>query len=192
MSEEQKDLPDGMERSADGSLRFGKGNELWRLAKNYMRKDKKFETPEALLERVLDYFRWAEENPLMESKLVTYEGVSTIVEVPKMRALTLRGLTLHIGVGMETWGGWRRGDRPDLADVIAFAESHLYARKFDGAAAGMLSPNLIARELGLSDKTEVSGPDGGPIQSTTTIDWSKVDTATIAALLAARKAPDEK
>lgn len=186
MAVEQNKLPEGMERDEEGFPRFAVGNELWRLAKNYMRKDKKFETPEELLAKVLDYFQWAEDNPLQESKLVSYEGSSSIEEVPKMRALTLRGLTLHIGVGMETWGGWRRGDRVDLADVIAFAESYLYARKFDGAAAGLLSSNLIARELGLAEKTEMSGHEGGPIQ-TSSIDWSKLDTSVITALLAAKK-----
>jgi hypothetical protein len=32
----------------------------------------------------------------------------------------------------------------------------MYEQKFSGAAAGLLNPNIIARDLGLADKSEIA------------------------------------
>lgn len=37
-------------------------------------------------------------------------------------------------------------------------------QKFTGAAADLLNPMIISRDLGLADKSELSGPDGGPME----------------------------
>ena len=37
-------------------------------------------------------------------------------------------------------------------------------QKFAGAAADLLNANIIARDLGLADKNEVTGKDGGPVE----------------------------
>ena len=44
-------------------------------------------------------------------------------------------------------------------------EEIIYNQKFTGAAADLLNPNIIARELGLADKqqNEHTGVDGKPI-----------------------------
>lgn len=41
--------------------------------------------------------------------------------------------------------------------VITQAEAVIYEQKFTGAAADLLNPNIIARDLGLADKKELSG-----------------------------------
>ncbi|MDC9826565.1 terminase small subunit, partial [Devosia sp. ZB163] len=40
------------------------------------------------------------------------------------------------------------------------------AQKFEGAAAGLLNPNIIARDLGLADKQELTGKGGSPLMPT--------------------------
>ena len=47
-----------------------------------------------------------------------------------------------------------------MAEVTNLAEQIIRNQKFTGAAAFQLQPNLIARDLGLADKQEVSSPDG--------------------------------
>jgi hypothetical protein len=49
-------------------------------------------------------------------------------------------------------------------------EKVIYNQKFTGAAADLLNSNIIARELGLSDKVqnEHTGANGGAIQVNTT------------------------
>jgi hypothetical protein len=50
-----------------------------------------------------------------------------------------------------------------LLPAIERAESVIYTQKFTGAAANLLNANLVARELGLADKTELQGKDGGAL-----------------------------
>src|SRR5262245_53579495 len=77
--------------------------------------------------------------------------------------MTKRGLCLYLGIEHTTWSAWKK-DRPDLLPAIERVESVIYTQKFSGAAANLLNANSIARELGLADKTELQGKDGGPVQ----------------------------
>lgn len=135
---------------------FSKGNKLWQLGLAKMLARTKYQTPEELLLACVGYFEWLDENPLLEGKLVTYEGVSTVEEVPKLRAPTLAGLCLYLGIHRDTWGSWRRGDaRRDLQPVTEIVEQKMYDDKFGGAAAGLLHPMIVARDLGLVEKQQL-------------------------------------
>ena len=76
-----------------------------------------------------------------------------------MRAMTVAALCMFIGVVHDTWIEWRK-NRADFSEVIAWAESVIYRQKFEGASADLLNANIIARDLGLADKKELSSPDG--------------------------------
>ena len=43
-------------------------------------------------------------------------------------------------------------------------------QKFEGASADLLNPNIIARDLGLADKSELTGAGGGAIETVTRIE----------------------
>lgn len=135
---------------------FSKGNKLWQLGVHKIIAKQKYQSAEQLLNACFGYFEWLENNPLMEAKLVTYEGVSTVEELPKMRSPTLAGLCLYLGIHRDTWGAWRRGDnRKDLAGVVELIEQKMYDDKFTGAAAGLLNPSMVIRDLGLVEKQQV-------------------------------------
>lgn len=51
-----------------------------------------------------------------------------------------------------------------FSDICTRVREIIYEQKFTGAAAGLLNPMIIARDLSLRDKSEVSGPNGGPLQ----------------------------
>jgi hypothetical protein len=110
-----------------------------------------------------EYFEWVEGNPLYEEKIIAYEGVATHVDVSKMRAMTLNGLCVFLDVDRKTWDNYRA--REDFASVCAKVDAIIREQKFTGAAAGLLNPVIIARELGLAEKQEVTGADGGPIET---------------------------
>lgn len=150
----------------NASTLFAKGNELWkrRLTTG---PNPIFDSPEDLLDACCEYFQWAQDNPLWEEKAFAYEGVVSFESVAKARVFTLVALCAYIGITMPTWGNWRR-DKPEYKDVIAWAESIIYSNKFEGASAGLYNSNIIARDLGLADRNELSGPNGGPIQTEVT------------------------
>lgn len=128
-----------------------KGNKFW-MARTKHGRDRLFESPEKLWDACCEYFEWVDENPLYEDKLVTFQGEANHEPVAKMRAMTIGGLCLFLGIHRGTWNEWRKVN--DLSEVIAQAEEVIYAQKFAGAAADLLNANIISRELGLSDKTE--------------------------------------
>lgn len=128
------------------------GNQFWKARAKHGR-DKIFSTPEFLWAACVEYFQWVEDNPLLEQKIFHTNGQITKDTVSKMRAMTLTGLRLFLGVSAQTWLDYK--SRQDFIEVIARAEEIIYEQKFTGAAADMLNPNIIARDLGLADKQEV-------------------------------------
>lgn len=139
----------------DDAGRFLPGNRFWE-ARSSAGPKPKFADPESLWAACCEYFDWAHSNPLYADQLVTFQGTATHEPVAKMRAMTITGMCIFLDVSRSTWDEWRTS-RPDLSDVIARAEQVVYTQKFEGASADLLNANIIARELGLADKSEVSG-----------------------------------
>lgn len=129
-----------------------KGNQFWKARTKHGR-DKIFASDELLWEACCEYFQWVEDNPLWENKVAQYQGEVIDMPVAKMRAMTISGLCLFLDITRETWGQWRKDK--DFSDVVTRAEEVIYSQKFAGAAADLLNANIIARDLGLADKTEV-------------------------------------
>lgn len=139
----------------DEAGRFLPGNRFWE-ARSSAGPNPKFDGPDALWAACVEYFQWVEDNPLHEAKAFAYEGVVKVEALPKMRAMTIGGLCLFLDITDQTWRDWKAG-RSDLVGVISRAEAIIYQQKFTGAAADLLNPNIIARDLGLADKKELSG-----------------------------------
>lgn len=129
---------------------FLPGNKFWE-ARASCGPNFKFENPDDLWKACCEYFAWNEANPLWEDKICSYEGVHEHKPLARMRAMTIIGLCMFIGITQKTWCEWRL-ERPDLSDVITAADNIIKQQKFEGAAAGMLQHNIIARDLGLVDK----------------------------------------
>lgn len=138
----------------DEKGRFLPGNRFWEARSSHGAKPK-FTSPDDLWAACCEYFQWCENNPLNEAKAFAYEGKVTIAAVPKMRAMTIGGLCMFIDIEEKTWREWRK-DRTDLSAVITRADAVIYRQKFEGASAGLLVPNIIARDLGLADKSDVN------------------------------------
>lgn len=135
---------------------FKQGNQFWK-ARSKHGKDKLFETPESLWDAACEYFQWCEDNPLYEAKIFSFQGVQTMEQLPKMRAMTLSGLCLFLKCNESYFRSFKIQERENKADyitVIEDIENTIYNQKFSGAAADLLNANIISRELGLADKKE--------------------------------------
>lgn len=137
--------------------RFQAGNQLWRRrdpAKGH--RPPMYSDPVKLMEDCAEYFEWVHANPLIEERVFcAKDGVIVRAEIAKMRAMTITGLCVFLGIGEATWKQWRARD--DLKEAVDRVESVIWEQKFSGAAADLLNAGIIARELGLADKKEVSG-----------------------------------
>jgi len=79
-----------------------------------------------------------------------------------MRAMTITGLCTFLDIEPVTW--YEYGKREGFTKIVTQAERIIRDQKFAGAAADLLNANIIARDLGLSDKQEHTGKDGGPLE----------------------------
>lgn len=140
------------------------GNKFWQVRATHGRKPI-FETPAELWAACVEYFEWVEATPLKHSEVVKFQGKASIVEVPKMRAMTLGGLCIHLGIAENTWNNYRNKDADDDApegeetfiEACERVELIVKTQKFEGAAADLFNSNIIARDLGLVDKKDHVG-----------------------------------
>lgn len=142
-----------------------KGNKFWQLRSKHGR-DKLFSSPDQLWQAACEYFEWCESNPLKEEQVMKIkvsrdEEEIRHVEVSKMRAFTMHGLCSYLGVNTVYFNHFEtdiKDKKTEKAEgfrkVITCIREVIYNQKFTGAAAGFLNPNIIARDLGLIDKSE--------------------------------------
>ncbi|UAN59012.1 DNA-packaging protein [Serratia sp. JSRIV004] len=137
-----------------------KGNRFWEARSSHGR-NPKFESPEALWDACCEYFEWVEANPLKETKAFAFQGVVTKEELPKMRAMTIVGLCIFLDIARSAWYTFKAME--GFSDITTRAEEIIYNQKFSGAAADLLNANIIARDLGLKEQSQVEDvtPDKG-------------------------------
>lgn len=162
------------------------GNQFWKARSSHGR-DPIFATPDDLWEAAVEYFQWVDDNPLYEAKAFAFQGDVTVENIPKMRAMTLGGLYLFLDINRSTWVDYSK--RKDFSAVTTRVEEIIRAQKFQGAAADLLNANIIARDLGLADKSELTGKDGGLIEIEHPKHPREVAKLVLALIHAANKAP---
>ncbi|MNE34638.1 hypothetical protein D3C80_1283680 [compost metagenome] len=134
-------------------MSFTFGNRFWEQRSSHGRKPI-FADPDEMWQAACEYFDWVEANPLIEMKAFAYQGVVVQEPMPKMRAMTLGGLILFLDIDRQTFANYKAN--PDFFAVVSKIEEVIRDQKFSGAAADLLNANIIARDLGLADKQEVS------------------------------------
>lgn len=151
-------------KASEGDKRLG--NQFWKLRSKHGR-DKLFKTPALLWEAACEYFKWCDDNPLQETKAFHAVGMITKTDIPKMRAYTIEQFLLYVHASTSYIRSFKirakEGeikDGKDFLTVIEQIEKTIYIQKFTGASAGFLNPLIIARDLGLSDKKDLTSSDG--------------------------------
>ncbi|MEG2634944.1 MAG: terminase small subunit [Acinetobacter sp.] len=128
------------------------GNSFWKQRSSHGRKPI-FASPDDLWSAACEYFEWVEENPLMETKLFSYEGEIVEGEIPKMRAMTIQALCFFIGISRQGWSEYKA--KQDFSYIVEQVEAVIFSQKFEGASGGFLNASIISRELGLADKQQL-------------------------------------
>ncbi|GAA0484367.1 hypothetical protein GCM10009413_20670 [Tatumella punctata] len=78
-----------------------------------------------------------------------------------MRAMTIVGLCIFLDIARSAWYTFKAME--GFSDITTRAEEIIYDQKFSGAAADLLNANIIARDLGLKEQSQVEDvtPDKG-------------------------------
>ncbi len=129
-----------------------KGNKFWLLRSSHGR-NPIFKKPDDLWNASCEYFEWVENNPLLEDRGFAFQGKVTHESFKKMRAMTLLALQLFLDISHTTWDNYKK--KEDFIAITTRIERVIRSQKFEGAAAELLNPNIIARELGLSEKNQI-------------------------------------
>jgi len=142
-----------------------KGNQFWKLRSKHGR-DKLFASPKLLWEAACEYFNWVDGHPWYNVEgIKSGDAAGTLMKVPTARPYTLTALCLYLGCSENYFREFKRASKEEgFLTVIEQIEQTIYAQKFEGAAVGAFNSNIIARDLGLKDKTELSGDKDNPIR----------------------------
>jgi len=130
-----------------------KGNSTWMLRSKSGR-DKIYNSPEELAIQADEYFKWCLENPLEEEQAFHYQGIITKTNVSKLRPFTLTGLCNYIDIAVSTFQNYEKNN--DFLAITTRIRQIIETQQFEGAASGFFQPNIIARKLGLMEKTDVT------------------------------------
>jgi len=162
-----------------------KGNQFWKLRSKHGR-DKLFATPELLWSAACEYFQWCDENPWLKMEQsrgtpkpiiddLTGEKVwpDNITAIPVERPYTVHGLCLYLDCNTQYFNDFAKNlkeNEKDFSIVVTRIMETIYKQKFEGAAVGTFNSNIIARDLGLTDKKDLNL--GGKVET----DFSKIST----------------
>lgn len=130
------------------------GNQFWK-ARSAHGRNPIFATPDDLWAAASEYFEWVDANPLWEDRLVTFQGSATHEPVAKMRAMTISGMCVFLDISHQAWSEYKQ--RQGFGEITSRIDAIIRDQKFAGAAADLLNANIIARDLGLADKSDLGG-----------------------------------
>lgn len=131
-----------------------KGNQFWKLADpECLGRPLNFKTPHDLWDQAKEYFSECDDNPLEVSEVTTTEkGMFSKIKLHKV-PYTWEGL--YVFLGISHLDDYKKKD--DFSGIITHIGNVIRNQKFSGAAAGLFNSNIIARDLGLSEKKELNG-----------------------------------
>lgn len=123
-----------------------------------MAKHKYIETPDKLWELFEAYVLYEQKHPMYKTEYVGKDGekVLTPLETP----ITFEGFECYLSANeiIEDLGHYAAntdGSYEPYRTIITRIRKNCYVHNFKGAAVGLFNPSLIARKLGLTDKSEV-------------------------------------
>lgn len=127
-----------------------------------------FKDADELRHACLEYFQWVDDNPFLEQQVQfsAKQAAWAKTDKTKKRPYTQGGLCYYLAIPQRTWIDWRKSEQ--FGEVVSIIDDAIRRQKFEGAASGFFNVNIIARDLGLADKQEITGANGGPVQKITT------------------------
>lgn len=133
-----------------------KGNQFWKLRSEHGR-DYLFKDPEALWQACTEYFNWCDSHPWYKVEAVkSGDSAGLLIKVPTAIPYTLSGLSIYLHASVNYWHSFKKNESlsEDFLLIVSRVEEIIDTQQFTGATVGAFNANIIARKLGLSEKTE--------------------------------------
>lgn len=126
-------------------------NQFWKNRTKHGR-DKLFSTPEILFEEACKYFDATDKRKWVKKDWVGKDAME--VERENETPYTKSGLFLFLDIDNKTWDLYKL--REDFIQITTRIEQIIYTQKIEGAAVGAFNANIVARELGLKESSEIT------------------------------------
>lgn len=156
----------------------------WRGRTGFRGNPKVFTGPNQLWKLACEYFERTDERPFLkqeqrrspvkiEKGMILDEDLkdelrNPVVELKNIRPYTWAGFEDYLNeqgyiTTLKDYKSNRDNLYNDYVPVIDAIRETMFAQKFEGAASGAFNANIIARDLGLADKSEVKVQEEQPL-----------------------------
>ena len=121
---------------------------------------KKIPTPGIMWDLACKYFQMVDEMPYEKQDFIKGgEQAGTIIRLESIQPYTWAGFEDYLAENdilakLDDYISNKEGRYAEFTAIIARIRGVMYDQKFRGAAVGAFKENIIARDLGLTDKTE--------------------------------------
>lgn len=134
---------------------YSKGNKFYRLRSKDGR-DKVFENADNLLLKINEYFEEVEERTIDKPEMLKSGDLAGTQVTLRVDDFPTKE-ELATFLGFAKWESLKNYKEysSDFLEVITWAETQIYNWKFKMASVGSINANIIARDLGISDKQDV-------------------------------------
>lgn len=129
-------------------------NNFWKLRSKHGR-DLIISNPAIMLEAAGEYFETVDNDPWLKNEAIKGGNkAGDIVKLPTQQPYTIKGLCHFLDIDHNTWLNYK--EREEFKPAMTKIEDFIYNQKFVGATVGAFNANIIARDLGLVDKKDVT------------------------------------
>lgn len=143
-----------------------KGNQFWKLRSKHGA-DAIFQSPKVMFEACMEYFEETSKRKWFKNEAIKGgKDTGKIVEVPTETPFSISGLCIFLGVNSRYLEQFEESEiyknNKDFSTIITRVRDIIDTQQFEGATVGAFNPNIIARKLGLVDKSNIdhSNSDG--------------------------------
>lgn len=122
-----------------------------------MAKGKYIETPERLWELFLNYVEHERNSPLYKREYVGKDGEEK--DTPLQVPITFEGFECYVSdldiiQDLGDYSNVKNESYASYRPIITRITKNCFVQNFKGASVGLFNPNLIAKKLGLIDKSQ--------------------------------------
>jgi hypothetical protein len=121
-------------------------------------RDKIFKTPDDLLTAFTSYKNEVNGNPWIKHEAIkSGEFSGQLISIPLQRPYTLKGFSVFCGISYQGLFNYGHNESyNEFFEVYNKIETECDVQKFEGASVGAFNASIIARDLGLTDKQDIT------------------------------------
>lgn len=132
-----------------------KGNDYWTLRKKHGANFKY--TPESLAKEFEDYKIQISEATWFKKEVIKGGDMAgQIIDIPMVTPMSIGGFCIFAHIERQTFINYEKGEDQGLMEVATHIRHCIETQQWEGASVGAFNPNIIARSLGLVDKTDIT------------------------------------